>query len=58
MKRKSDFRFDKVDWLVAAAFAVVSALLYFTTVASFAYPGESAHLQALWRGLDTAKVAP
>lgn len=58
MKRKSGFRFDKVDWLVAAAFAVASALLYFTTVASFAYPGESAHLQALWRGLDTAKVAP
>ena len=58
MKRKSGFRFDKVDCLVAAAFAVVSALLYFTTVASFAYPGESAHLQALWRGLDTAKVAP
>ena len=58
MKCKSGFRFDKIDWLVAAAFAVVSALLYFTTVASFAYPGESAHLQALWRGLDTAKVAP
>ena len=57
MKRKSGFRFDKVDWLVAGAFVALSALLYFTTVASFAYPGESAHLQALWRGLDTAKVA-
>ena len=58
MKRKSGFRFDKVDWLVAGAFAVLSALLYFMTTATFAYPGESAHLQALWRGLDATTVAP
>ena len=58
MKGKSGFRFDRFDWLAAGAFAAVAALLYFATCASFAYPGESAHLQALWRGLDVAKVAP
>lgn len=58
MNRKTGIVFDKKDWLAAGAFAALSALLYFTTVASFAYPGESAHLMALWNGLDTAKTAP
>ena len=57
-KLKTAFRFDKLDWLCAGVFAVLSAILYASSCASFAYPGESAHLQALWRGLDTANVAP
>jgi tetratricopeptide (TPR) repeat protein len=47
----------KIDWLIAAALAALAALLYFPTMASFAYPGESAHLQVLWRGLDPAAAA-
>ena len=58
MDRKYISKLDKIDWLVAAGFAVVSAVLYLASVANFAYPGESAHLTALWRGLDFAKVAP
>lgn len=58
MKRETGFRFDKADWLLAAAFAVLSAVLYFATCASYAYPGESARLLVLWKGLDTATVAP
>ena len=58
MKRETGFKFEKADWLLAAAFAVLSAILYFATCASFAYPGESARLQVLWKGLDTANVAP
>ena len=58
MKTKDDsLKFGKVDWLAAGVFAAVAALLYFTGLASFAYPGESAHLQSLWRGLDVTKVA-
>jgi len=46
--------FHKVDWLIAAAFAVVAAALYFSGMADFAYPGENAHLAVIWRGLDVA----
>ena len=58
MKRREGFSFDRADWIAVGAFVAVSALLYFSSVASFAYPGESAHLLALWSGLDFAKVAP
>lgn len=58
MDRKSGSMLDGLDWLVAAGFAAVSAVLYFAAKADFAFPGESAHLIALWRGLDFAKVAP
>ena len=52
MDRRSSSTLDKLDWLVAAGFAAVAAVLYISSTASFAYPGESAHLIALWRGLD------
>ena len=44
----------KVDLLVAGALGVVAALIYFVSLAGYAFPGESAHLMALWSGLDTA----
>ena len=52
MDRRSSSTLDKLDWLVAAGFAAVAAILYIPSTAGFAYPGESAHLIALWRGLD------
>lgn len=58
MERKSSSMLDKFDWLVAGVFALASAALYFATKADFVYPGESAHLIALWRGLDAANVSP
>ena len=48
----------KLDWLIAAAAAALAALLYFPSMAKFAYPGESAHLQVLWRGLDSSLEVP
>jgi len=50
-------KLHKIDWLIAAGFAVVAAVLYFAGMAAFAYPGESAHLMAIWRGLDIAETA-
>ncbi len=44
------------EWAVAGVLAAVAAVLYFCTMASCAYPGECAHLMALWKGLDTAAV--
>jgi len=56
MKIINRTRIHKIDWLIAAGFAVVAAVLYFAGMASFAYPGDSAHLTAIWRGLDTAET--
>ncbi len=42
------------DWLIAAGLAVVAALLYFATMATYTFPGESARLAAVWSGLDTS----
>lgn len=38
----------------AAGVAAISALLFFTGLGEYAHPGESAHLTALWKGLDVA----
>lgn len=48
----------KSDWTVAAILGAVAAVLYFAGMAAFAYPGESAHLMCLWRGLDSAPWTP
>ena len=48
----------KRKWLVALAFGCVAAVVYFASMANYAFPGESAHLQALWRGLDFAADCP
>ena len=52
--KKTDNR--RIDWLIALALGGVAAVLYFCTMASCAYPGEGAHLMALWKGLDSAAV--
>ena len=46
------------DWTVGAALAALAALVYFLSMAHYAYPGESARLQVLWRGLDFASTTP
>ena len=46
------------DWTVGAALAALAALVYFLSMANYAYPGESAHLQVVWRGLDAAASTP
>lgn len=48
----------KVDWLIAAVLAAAAALVYGVSTAAFAYPGESAHLMAVWRGLVTEAATP
>ena len=40
------------DWAVALALGAVAAVLYFCSLAGYAYPGESAHLTVIWQGLD------
>lgn len=44
----------KKSWAIAGILGAVSAVVYFATMANYAYPGESAHLMALWKGLDSA----
>ena len=48
----------KKHWMIAAGLGVVSALIYFASMATYVFPGESAHLQALWHGLDFAETVP
>ena len=47
----------KKNLLVAAGLGVVAAVLCLASQAHYAYPGESARLIALWRGLDVGDVA-
>lgn len=49
--------FSLADWLSAAVLGVVSAVLYFASMANYAFPGTSAQLTAAWRGLDPSAVA-
>jgi len=46
------------DWAIALALGGAAALLYFVSMANYAFPGEGAHLMALWKGLDSAAVNP
>ena len=46
------------DWAIALALGGAAALLYFASMADYAFPGEGAHLMVLWMGLDTAVVNP
>ena len=47
MKKKS---------LIALCLGVIAAVVYFASLASYAYPGYSARLMALWRGLDVSSA--
>ena len=50
---------NKLTTIVAAAFGLAAAALYFASMADYAFPGESASLVACWRGLDMVpKLAP
>lgn len=46
-----------VDVAVSAGFGLFAFVLYLSTKAGYVFPGESAKLTALWRGLDTAEGA-
>ena len=48
----------KLDYLVAAGLALVAAILYFASLAGYAYPGESARLLCIWQGLETVSATP
>lgn len=42
----------KKNSLIALAIGAVAAVLFFASLAGYAYPGDSARLIALWKGLD------
>ena len=44
--------------LAALALAAVSAVIYFASLADYAFPGESARLMVFWRGLDVPDAPP
>ena len=61
MRQFKDFKnttFGKADWLIALVLAVASAVIYGFSTAAFAYPGESAHLMVMWKGLDASATTP
>lgn len=46
------------DWAIALGLGAFALVLYFISMATYAFPGEGAHLMALWKGLDSAAVNP
>ncbi len=46
-----------VDWAIAAALGVLAAVVYFSGLADYAFPGESATLTSAWAGLESAPAA-
>ncbi len=48
----------KKSLLVGATIGAFAAIVYFLSMASYAFPGESAHLMALWRGLSITAENP
>jgi len=44
----------KKNWMITGILGAVAAIIYFASMANYAFPGESAHLMAVWKGLDTA----
>lgn len=44
----------KLDYIVAAGFGLLAAILYSASCAGFAFPGESAQLLCVWQGINTA----
>lgn len=43
----------KKNWLLAGAFGLVAAIIYICSTANYAFPGESAHLMAVWKGFSS-----
>lgn len=48
----------KKNWLVAGVFGLVAAIIYICSTAGYAFPGESAYLIAVWRGLVPVSENP
>ena len=44
------------NWLFAGAMGAAAAILYFASLAGYAFPGESAQLMVYWKGLETPDV--
>lgn len=42
----------KKKWMIAGILGIVAAIVYFSSMASYAFPGTSAHLMTVWQGLD------
>lgn len=58
MNKFKDAASRRIDWLIAFALGATAAVVYCASMATYAFPGEGAHLMALWGGLDTATVNP
>ena len=43
-------------WLFTGAMGAAAAILYFASLAGYAFPGESAQLMVYWKGLETPDV--
>ena len=46
------------DVLIALGLGLVALVMFMTSTADYVYPGESAHLAALWNGLDVSTLKP
>ena len=46
----------KKNYLIAGTLGLVAAILYFASMADYAFPGESARLMVYWRGIDAPSV--
>ncbi len=46
----------KKNWMISGALGLVAAILYFSSMATYAYPGIGANLMVCWRGLDYTSV--
>ena len=44
------------NWLFAGAMGAAAAVMYFASLAGYAFPGESAQLMVYWKGLETPDV--
>lgn len=54
MDTEKKSRMTLVDQVISLALAGVAFLLYLGTKADYVFPGESAHLMAVWNGLDVS----
>ena len=54
MDTEKKSRMTLVDQVISLALTGVAFLLYLGTKADYVFPGESAHLMAVWNGLDVS----
>jgi len=46
----------RTNLIIAGILAVLATIVYFASLASYAFPGQSANLIALWQGLDVSEM--